>query len=148
MNVPNRIGSAANNKSETNAQSESVGGVSDPFFSSDFASDFFGDGDSEKMNKNKEERQGRRKKKKKHKPTKSRSKSPPSKSSKVHQNKQKAKPQTPPPQPDELQDPNIVYGDQLAQLISMGFNDENKNKNAIVRAKGNVQVAVNILITQ
>merc|ERR1712228_1125177 len=150
------------NDVSSNGQSE------DPFFSNDFASDFFGDGDKAKKQKSKvpkkrksgikpkainsaiytspksEERQSRRKKKKKRKPTKSRSQSPASKNSKVkNKNKKKAKPQTPPPQPDDMKDPNVVYGDQLAQLISMGFNDEQKNINAIARAKGNVQVAVN-----
>merc|ERR1711879_183818 len=44
--------------------------------------------------------------------------------------------------------PLVVYGSQLAQLISMGFTEEQENLKAIIRAKGNVQVAVNLLVSQ
>jgi len=50
--------------------------------------------------------------------------------------------------PKDAQNPSVLYGAELAQLISMGFDDHEKNIKAILRAKGNVQVAVNILVMQ
>ena len=100
-------------------------------------------------------RQGRRKKKREL-PTRSRSKAP------THSAAKRAvRPTTPQPQkskakakaahaqvsPKAAQEPSVFYGSQLAQLLSMGFNETEKNVNAIVRAKGNVQVAVSILIS-
>eukprot|EP01084_Bolivina_argentea_P064262 117230_1 len=110
---------------------------------------------------NEHKRQNKRKKKKE-KPTRSRSKSPTHKHIKI---KDKKRPLTPQPKPQNpmqkhesiekqklnisnSKDPTVVYGEQLAQLISMGFNDTNKNIKAILRAKGNIQVAVSILIGQ
>merc|ERR1712087_1090282 len=150
-------------------------GVSDPFFSEDFAADFFSSGKDdaarpkiaqamsshlpEKKPKKRKSgkmpkpiddaayRQGRRKKKREP-PQRSRSKSPtPTKSVK----RTSVKRSSPQPQaqksmsPKNEQEPSVFYGSQLAQLISMGFNETEKNVNAIVRAKGNVQVAVSIL---
>lgn len=40
----------------------------------------------------------------------------------------------------------IRYGSELAQMISMGFTHEKNNLKAIIRAKGDVQIAINLLI--
>lgn len=188
----NNNGNQANNN---NVQQNGGGGsADDPFFSTDFAKDFFGN-DAQGTNPErpssakvaKKRKSGskpkpidsgayvehesviKKRKKKKEKPSRSRSKSPTPKS---HQNslqthkQQNYRKSQPPPQlkhalpkqakPEHAQpaskpasqDPSVVYGDQLAQLMSMGFNDSEKNVKAILRAKGNVQVAVNILIMQ
>eukprot|EP00486_Rosalina_sp_Unknown_P012802 CAMPEP_0201597232 /NCGR_PEP_ID=MMETSP0190_2-20130828/193782_1 /ASSEMBLY_ACC=CAM_ASM_000263 /TAXON_ID=37353 /ORGANISM="Rosalina sp." /LENGTH=405 /DNA_ID=CAMNT_0048058107 /DNA_START=643 /DNA_END=1860 /DNA_ORIENTATION=- len=109
------------------------------------------------------EHQRRQRKKKREKPSRSRSKSPTNRSKKNSKsNSQNNRPTTPKvqkspkakpmglaqakPLPKQSQDPAVTYGDQLAQLVAMGFDNEEKNIKAILRAKGNVQVAVNILI--
>eukprot|EP01084_Bolivina_argentea_P005149 9731_1 len=42
-------------------------------------------------------------------------------------------------------DPSIMYSYQLAYLTLMGFDDSNKNLKVIVKAKGNLEVAINML---
>jgi len=164
----------------------------DPFFSTDFASDFFGDSSGSKMTKPKftksvsnkapelktrksggkqkaihaqEYQRGGSRKKKRDKMSRSRSKSPPFQGN-ILSAPQQSGPQRPlTPQPYSKKghqghgmmsksqdmgamDPLIIYGSQLAQLINMGFTEEQKNLKAIIRAKGNVQVAVNLLVSQ
>lgn len=43
-------------------------------------------------------------------------------------------------------DPTVLYGDQLAQLLSMGFTNVEKNIDALVRGEGNIQIALTILV--
>ena len=197
-----------NNNDNNNNNNNGNIGSDDPFFSTDFAADFFGSDSNlnnneassrpqsakatstnKKLKKrksgskpkpidsevyNEHQRQSKRKKKRE-KPSRSRSKSPTSSKSKSNGKSQNrpttpkvskspksqalSQKQEPPkqalaqPQPiikskqENSQDPALVYGDQLAQLVSMGFNDADKNIKAILRAKGNVQVAVSILIS-
>eukprot|EP01083_Nonionella_stella_P035819 97699_1 len=154
----------------SNSKSNVVKSNDDAFISDAFENDFFGNGGkNKKKGKAKKRKSGGKpqpvdarqstRKKKKHKPQRSRSKSP---KRNTNKNKKSApRPRTPQPQPmkhpkvkgknvlaAQQRDPRVAYGDQLAQLISMGFTDETKNINAIMRAKGNIQVAVSILIAQ
>merc|ERR1712156_1078106 len=40
-----------------------------------------------------------------------------------------------------------VWATQLATLVSMGFDNEQENINALTQARGNVEMSVNILMT-
>merc|ERR1719499_1006661 len=42
--------------------------------------------------------------------------------------------------------PREAYAGQLTQLVNMGFSNEQENINALNQARGNVQMAINILI--
>jgi ubiquilin len=43
--------------------------------------------------------------------------------------------------------PEIIYRDQLAQLNSMGFTDPTANINALIMTGGNVEAAVDRLLS-
>jgi len=42
----------------------------------------------------------------------------------------------------------LDYSSEIEQLVGMGFDDRDKNLAAIIRAKGKVQIAVNILLQE
>ena len=44
--------------------------------------------------------------------------------------------------------PEILYRDQLSQLNSMGFNDAQANIQALIATGGNVQAAIDRLLSQ